>query len=198
MTTPPRVAVADDERDIREYLQEALTRLGWQVEAAATGRELVDLCRRSRPDLIVTDIKMPDMDGIEAAAAANCDAQIPVILVSAHHDADLLGRLEGVPILGYLVKPITEAHLKAAIAVAMTRFRHFIALKQEAADLRQALEDRKVIERAKGVLMRRLGVDEEEAFRRLRKSASSKNLKLVEMSRQVIAAETVFSDLDAT
>lgn len=197
MTVAPFSAVvADDERDIREYLQEVLTRMGWQVATASTGRELAEACRRSPPDLIITDIKMPDMDGLQAAAAVTTAAQVPVILVSAHHDPELLARIADLPVFGYLVKPITEPHLKTAVAVALSRFKHFSALKQEAADLRQALDDRKVIERAKGVLMRRLSVDEDEAFRRLRKSASNKNLKLVEMGRQVIAAESVFSELD--
>jgi AmiR/NasT family two-component response regulator len=197
MNAPLRVVVADDERDVREYLQETMTRLGWQVTAAAaTGRELVEACRTSPPDLIVTDVKLPDLDGIAAAAAANAAGPVPVVLISAHHGDDLLGRLADLPVMGYLIKPISEANLKAAVAVAMTRFRHFVALRQEVTDLRQALEDRKLIERAKGSLMRRLRVDEEEAFRRLRQAASGKNMKLVEMSRQVIAAESVFSDME--
>ena len=197
MTTPLRVAVAEDDRDTREFLQEALPRLGYSVTAAAgNGRELIDACRRVRPDLIVTDIKMPDMDGIEAVSAINREALVPAVLVSAHHDDDLLSRVNEVPVMGYLVKPFSEAQLKTAVTVAMARHRVFAALRQEAADLRQALEDRKVIERAKGALMRRLGVDEEEAFRRLRSGASSQNLKLVEMGRQVIAAESVFAELE--
>ena len=99
-------------------------------------------------------------------------------------------------IMAYLAKPVKPVDLQAAVRLAMLRFGHFQSLAKEAADLRQALEDRKLIERAKGSLMRRLRVDEEEAFRRLRQAASGKNLKLVEMSRQVIAAETVFSDFD--
>jgi response regulator NasT len=197
MNTPLRVVVADDDRDVREYLQESMTRLGWKVTAAAaTGRQLVEACRAQRPDLIVTDVKLPEMDGIAAAAAVNAEGPVPVVLISAHHGDDLLSRIGDLPVLGYLIKPISEANLKAAVAVAMVRFRHFQALRQEAADLRQALEDRKLIERAKGSLMRRLRVDEEEAFRRLRQAASGKNMKLVEMSRQVIAAEAVFAELE--
>jgi two-component system, response regulator PdtaR len=198
MIAPLRVVVADDDRDVREYLQETMSRMGWQVTAAAsTGRELVETCRASLPDLIVTDVKLPDLDGIAAAAAANTAGPVPVVLISAHHGDDLLARLGDLPVMAYLIKPISEANLKAAVAVAMTRFRNFAALRQEVTDLRQALEDRKLIERAKGSLMRRLRVDEEEAFRRLRQAASGKNMKLVEMSRQVIAAEAVFADMDS-
>lgn len=198
MNPSQRVVVADDDRDVREYLQEAMAHLGWRVTAAAaTGREVIAACAASPPDLLVTDVKMPDLDGIAAAAAVNASAAVPVVLISAHHGDDLLNRLVDLPVMGYLIKPITEANLKAAVAVAMTRFRHFQALRQEAQDLRQALEERKLIERAKGALMRRLRVDEEEAFRRLRQAASGKNLKLVEVSRHVIAAEAVFADMES-
>src|SRR5262249_28833716 len=147
-------------------------------------------------DLIITDIKMPDMDGIDLAVEVNRHRRVPVILVSAHHTDELLARVGADFIMGYLVKPVAEADLKAAIAVAMTRFRHFTALMKEAADLRQALEDRKVIERAKGIIMKRLRVDEDEAFRRLRKMASDHNMKLVEVGGRVIASEEVFGQLD--
>jgi response regulator NasT len=194
-----RIVIADDDRDMREYLQEALTRLGHQVAGMAErGRQLAEFCRTIRPDLVITDIRMPDMDGLEAAAAINRDRPVPVILVSAHHDQDILTRLGDAHIMGYLVKPITEANLKTAIVLAMLRYQHFLALSKEAADLRQALEDRKVIERAKGILMRRLGVDEEEAFRRLRTLASSQNLKLVDVGRRVLASEDIFAQLDRT
>src|SRR5262245_35169834 len=159
MTSAPhlRIAIADDERDMRDYLQEALPRLGHTVVAAAeNGRQLVDRIRDTPPDLVITDIKMPDMDGIELSTVINRDRPVPVILVSAHHDAETLTRLGVDHIMGYLIKPVSEPDLKAAIALAMIRFRHFIALVKETADLRQALEDRKVIERAKGVIMRRL------------------------------------------
>jgi response regulator NasT len=192
-----RIAVADDERDIREFLRELLPRLGYEVvAAAATGRELVEQVRTTSPDLVITDIRMPDMDGLEAAAAVNRDKRIPVILLSAHHDAELLARLGEDHIMAYLVKPVKEADLKTAIPVAMLRFQHFLAVAKEASDLRQALEDRKVIERAKGAVMKRVGVDEEEAFRRLRKLASDDNRKLADAAQQVVAAEEVFRRLD--
>jgi response regulator NasT len=197
MNTPLRIVVADDERDVREFFQEALPRLGHEVVAAAeTGRQLVEQCRLLHPNLVLADVKMPDMDGIEAALVVNRDRPTPVLLVSAFHDEAILTRLGAGHIMGFLVKPVSEADLKAAITVAMLRFQHFQALSREAADLRQALEDRKVIERAKGALMRRLRVDEEEAFRRLRKLASGENLKLVDLSHRILAAEEVFARLD--
>jgi two-component system, response regulator PdtaR len=199
MKQPLRVAIADDERDMRDYLEEVLPRLGHQVVAVAkTGRQLADQCRAVDPDLVITDIKMPDMDGIETSIAVNREKQTPVILISAHDDAELLTRAAADHIMGYLVKPIKEADLKVAISMAMTRFEHFMALAREAASLRQALEDRKLIERAKGTVMKRLRVDEKETFRRLQKFASDHNLKLKEVSQTVLQAEQVFDELEKT
>jgi response regulator NasT len=190
MTQPLRIVVADDEPDMRDYFQKALPRLGHQVVGAAgNGRELVELCRALRPDLVVTDIKMPDMDGIDAAVQLYREQPVPVILVSAYHDASLIARAEADHILGYLVKPIKQADLGPVIALAMRRFEQFEALRREAADLRQALEDRKVIERAKGILMKKAGLDEQEAFRRLQKTASEKSRKLVDIAQMILVAE---------
>ena len=112
------------------------------------------------PDLVITDIKMPDMDGIEAAIQIYRDRPVPVILVSAFHDPELIQPCGSGPHPGYLVKPIKQADLEPAIALAMRRFEQFRNAAQEAADLRQALEDRKIIERAKGILMKKAGLDE--------------------------------------
>src|SRR5439155_14495080 len=137
-------------------------------------------CRTAGPDLVITDIKMPDMDGIDAAIQIYLERPVPVILVSAFHDAELIARAEADHILGYLVKPIKQADLEPAIALAMRRFEQFEALRKEAAGMKQALEDRKVIEKAKGLLMKKAGLDEADAFRRLQRLASDKNKKLIE------------------
>src|SRR5207302_1125226 len=136
-------------------LQEFLPRLGHQVVAVAqTGRELVERCRALRPDLVIADIRMPDLDGIDAAEEIYRDRPVPIILISAHHDPELIERASRNHILAYLVKPIRQGDLQPAIGIALRRFEQFQALRQEADDLRQALEDRKVIERAKGLLMK--------------------------------------------
>jgi response regulator NasT len=196
MTRPLRIAVAEDERDTREYLQEILQRLGHQVAAAANGRQLVEQCRALQPDLLITDIKMPDLDGIDAAVQVSADRPVPAILVSGHHDAELLERAGADHIMAYLIKPVSQADVEAAIALAMRRFEQHMAARKEAADLKQALEDRKVIERAKGIIMRRLGVGEDEAYRRLRKLASDRNLKLVVMGQSILRADEVFEALE--
>src|SRR5262249_42024029 len=139
MSRSLRVVVADDERDTREYLQELLTRLGHQVTTAQDGKQLIELCRLGKPDLVVTDIKMPDMDGIDAAIAVNREKETPVVLVSAYHDAELLTRAGVDHIMAYLIKPIKPADVEAAISMALVRFEQYQAVRKEAASLRQAL-----------------------------------------------------------
>jgi AmiR/NasT family two-component response regulator len=190
MSQSLRIAVADDEADMRDFFERMLPRLGHRVVSSAeTGRQLVEHCRALAPDLVITDIKMPDMDGIQAAQAICEERPVPVILVSAYHDAELIERAEGDHILAYLVKPIGQAHLEPSIALAVRRFAQFQALRQEAANLRQALADRRIIEQAKGVLMKAVGIDEENAFRRLQELASETNVKLVEAAKSVLALD---------
>jgi response regulator NasT len=190
MTRALRIAVADDEADMREFYQSMLPLLGHEVVAAvATGTELVDRCLALHPDLVLTDIRMPDMDGIEAAGRICKEEPVPILLVSAYQDSELLERAQADHIMGYLVKPVEKAHLAPAITIAMYRFEHFQTLRKEAADLRQALQDRKVIERAKGIVMKVAGIDEQEAFRRLQRMASDKNRKLVQIAEMLLTAE---------
>ena len=194
-----KIAVADDEPRMREYYREILTRLGHRVTcAAASGRELVRGCRHEPPDLVITDIKMPEMDGIEVAVELSQDALVPIILVSAYHDDDLLERARAGNIFGFLVKPIKQDDLRAAIAIALQRFEQFRALQAETGELRRAIEDRKLIERAKGVLMKKAGLDEEEAFRRLRRLARDNNQKLVEVATMILRAEAAFEPPSAS
>jgi AmiR/NasT family two-component response regulator len=193
MTPALRIAVADDEPRMRDYYRDTLPLLGHRVTCAAqTGQDLVRCCRGDRPDLIITDIRMPDMDGIDAVVELGREEPIPAILVSAYHDPELFERTKGGHILAYLVKPIKQADLEAAITIAMQRFEQFRALRQEAGALRQALEDRKLIERAKGVLMKRGGLGEEEAFLRLQRLARDFSQKMVEVARMILVAEDAF------
>jgi response regulator NasT len=193
MTRTLRIAVADDEPDMQDYFRTILPRLGHAVVTIArTGRELVDHCRETHPDLVITDIKMPDMDGIDAAEEICRVEPIPFILVSAYHHPKLFERAKGDHILAYLVKPTKQADLEAAIAIAVQRFEQFQTLRQEAADHRQALADRKVIERAKGLLMKKVGLDEEQAFLRLQKLARDRNQKLAEVALMIMGADAAF------
>ncbi|MGD0044552.1 MAG: response regulator [Isosphaeraceae bacterium] len=193
MTAALSIAVADDEPRMRDYYCSTLQLMGHRVVVVARdGCEMVEGCRNTRPDLIITDIKMPDMDGIDAAREICGGEPIPIILVSAYHDADLLDRAGREHILAYLVKPIKQADLEAAISIAMQRFEEFRALRKEAGELRGALEDRKVIERAKGILMKKTGLDEPEVFRRLQKLSRDQNRKMVEVARMILRADEAF------
>jgi AmiR/NasT family two-component response regulator len=193
MTAALSIAVADDEARMRDYYRSTLPLLGHRVVVVARdGRGLVEGCKQTRPDLIITDIKMPDIDGLDAVREICRDEPIPIILVSAYHDADLLDRVRREHILAYLVKPIKQADFEPAITVAMQRFEEFRALRKEAGELRGALEDRKVIERAKGILMKQTGLDEPEVFRRLQKLSRDQNQKMVEVARMILRADEAF------
>jgi response regulator NasT len=185
-----RILVADDETRMQAYYRTVLAAAGHEVVGiAGTGRELVEQCGRLAPDLVISDIKMPDMDGIEASTHICRDQPIPVILVSAYHDPELIERAEGDHVLAYLVKPIGKADLAPAIAVAVRRFGELQTLRKEASDLRQALADRKVIEQSKGVLMRVTGISEKDAFRRLQELAADKNQKLIDAANAILSLE---------
>lgn len=190
MSLALRIAVADDEQDMRDFFERMLPRFGHQVVSVAeNGRQLIEHCRELRPDLIITDIKMPDMDGIDASLEIFRECPTPVILVSAYHDAKLIERAEADHVMAYLVKPIGQADLEPAIVVAVRRFSEMQSLRQEATDLRQSLADRKVIEQAKGILMKVAKVTEKDAFRRLQELAADKNQKLVDAAQSVLALE---------
>jgi len=185
-----RIAVADDEVEMRDFFEKVLPRFGHQVVAVAeNGVQLVEHCRLLQPDLVITDIKMPDLDGIEASSKICEERPVPVILVSAYHDPELIARAEADHVQAYLVKPIGIADLQPAIAIATRRFDELRTLRKECGDLRQALADRKVIEQAKGILMKVAGIDEKEAFRRLQELASERNQKLVEAAQNILAME---------
>ena len=185
-----RIVIADDEADLRDYLLETLSVLGHEVVGvAATGRELVEQARATQPDLVITDIKMPEIDGIDAADEICQDGPIPIIIVSAYHDRELVSRAGESHVLAYLVKPIGQQDLETAISIVMRRFEQFQDLRREAADLRQAMADRKIIERAKGILMQRAGLSEEAAYRRLNKTARDGNQKLRDVAQSILTAE---------
>lgn len=190
-----RIAVADDERDTREWYEEVLPLLGHKVIAvAATGAELVQKCAADSPDLIITDVKMPDLDGLDAVGQICETKRLPVIVVSAHHEPELIERATERHVSAYLIKPFKQPDIEAAIAVAVSRFEAFEMLHQERDTLAQALEDRKKIERAKGILMKQTGLDEPDAFRRMQKLARSQNKKLVVIADSIITANDAFSE----
>jgi response regulator NasT len=197
MIPPVRIAIADDEAGIRDYLEKTLLLLGHEVVITArTGRELVEGCRSLHPDLVITDVKMPDMDGIEASAHLARENPVPVIVVSGYHDADLIRRANAEHVMAYLVKPVRAAQLGPAITVAMNLFAQFQELRQEGAGLREALVERKVIVRAKGILMKRWNLSDSAAFHRLQQLANEKNRKMIDVAQMILAAEESFQKAD--
>ena len=172
-----RVLIAEDETIIRLDVRALLERAGHEVVAEAhDGREAVALAAEHAPDLIVMDVRMPHMDGIEAAREISRARPVPIVMLTAYAEADLVARASEAGAFGYLVKPFREVDLLPAIDTARARFDELAALRAEAADLAEALASRKAVERAKGILMERDGIDEAEAFRRVR-AASQKTGK---------------------
>jgi response regulator NasT len=185
-----RILVADDESIRLLSLRKQLAALGHTVVAeASTGDQAVTLAASALPYLAILDIKMPVMDGIEAAEKITQARPIPIILLTAYDEAQLVERAAEANISAYLMKPVAEEDLLPAITLALTRFRQFQALRQEVANLRDALEARKTIERAKGILMRRLNLTEEEAFRRLQKQSQDSNRKLAQVAEAIVVAD---------
>jgi two-component system, response regulator PdtaR len=188
-----RVLIADDESIRLLSLGSQLAALGHRVVAEATrGDEAVRMAAEKKPDLAIMDIKMPVMDGIEAAERITENRPIPIILLTAYSEAQLVERAARANISAYLMKPVAEEDLHPAITLALTRFKEFESLRREVADLREALEARKVVEKAKGILMRRLDLNEEEAFKRLQKQSQDTNRRLSEVAEAIVMADRMF------
>jgi response regulator NasT len=177
-----RVLLAEDETIIRLDLRDLLERSGFEVCAEARdGEEAVELARSERPDVAIMDVKMPKLDGIEAARRILDERPIPIVMLTAYGQQELVTRAVEAGVFGYLVKPFREQDLVPAIATARARHDELVALRREADSLAEALAARKSIERAKGLLMEKEGLTEEEAFARLRKASqvSGRPLKVV-------------------
>ena len=165
-----------------------LERAGFQVVAEARdGREAVELAAERQPDLAVMDVKMPELDGIEAARQMLEQRQIPIVMLTAFSEAALVGRAVDAGVFGYLVKPFRESDLLPAIEAARARHAELQALRDEAGSLRDALEARKLIERAKGLLMEKEGLSEGEAFARLRGASQQTGRPLREVAEAILA-----------
>lgn len=189
-----RILIADDDSLHVMSLRQQLEDLGHQVVAEAyTGREAVMLAAKLQPDLALLDIVMPDMDGIEAARRISAHHPIPILLISAHSEDSLAQRASEAGIFAYLVKPVAAQDLRPALLVACSRFHEFQILRQQVSDLQQAMETRKLVERAKGILMRRMNLTEEEAFRRLQRRSQDENRKMREVAQAIITADEMFS-----
>ena len=187
-----RVIIADDESLIRMDLREMLTNLGYLVVGeVADGRSAVHQARELRPDVVVMDIKMPDMDGIEAAKVLTEERIAPVVLLSAYSQRELVERAREAGVVAYLVKPYREEELTPAIEVALARFAEFKDLQKQVTDLQLALETRKLVDRAKGILMDKQGLSEAEAFRKIQKMSMDNRKAMKDVAEAIILAHQV-------
>lgn len=187
-----RVVIADDESIIRMDLREMLAGLGYLVVGeAGDGQTAINVAREVRPDIVIMDIKMPDVDGIQAARTLTEERIAPVLLLSAFSQQELIHRAKQAGVVGYLVKPFRESELVPAIEVALARFSEFRALEREAADLRDTLETRKLVERAKSVLMQSGELTEPEAFRRIQKLSMNTRKSMREIAEAILLANEV-------
>ncbi len=185
--SPHRIVVAEDEALIRLDLVEMLTEAGYDVVGqAADGEEAVALATTHRPDLVIMDIKMPRLDGLSAAEQIGTERVAPVLMLTAFSQRELVERARDAGVMGYVVKPFSPADLTPAIDIAIGRWEQFTSLEAEILDLGRRLETRKLVDRAKGVLMTKLGVTEPEAFRWLQKTAMDRRLGMNDVAKAVI------------
>lgn len=184
-----RIIIADDESIVRADLKEMLTNLGYLVIGdVGDGQSAVNLARELKPDVVLMDIKMPNMDGIEAAKILTEEQIAPVVLLTAYGQKELVDQAKEAGVVGYLVKPFRETDLLPAIEVALSRFKEFKTVRQEVADLQHALETRKLVERAKGILMDTQGIEENEAFRKIQKMSMNTRKPMKEVAEAIILA----------
>jgi AmiR/NasT family two-component response regulator len=183
-----RVLIAEDETIIRLDLRELLERSGFEVCAEARdGEEAVELARSEQPDVAIMDVKMPKLDGIEAARRILDERPIPIVMLTAYGQQELVSRAVEAGVFGYLVKPFREQDLLPAIETARARHDELAALREEAESLTEALAARKAIERAKGLLMEKEGLSEQDAFARLRKASQVSGRPLRVVAEAVVA-----------
>jgi AmiR/NasT family two-component response regulator len=188
-----RVLVADDNPVIALGLAERLRSLGHEpIGPAADGDEAVELARARRPDLYLFDIEMPNLDGLEAAQRLADDGlRRPVVVITGIDDPSLIERSIASGVSAYLTKPVDARELQAALELAAARHAEFEALEAEVDRAQQALEDRKLVERAKGLLMSALNLSEQDAFRRLQLTARERNLRLVEVAARIVEQQSL-------
>ena len=184
-----RILVVDDESLIRMDITEMLEDAGHEVVAEGeNGQQAIELAREYNPDIIIMDVKMPVMDGISAAKIISEEEIAPVLLLTAFSQEDIVDKASEAGVIGYLVKPIREEQLFPAIKVAVQRFRDYKSLGLELEKLQESLETRKLLDRAKGILMTAHGLTEQEAYRRMQQFSMNKRISLKELAEKIIAA----------
>jgi len=184
---PTRIIIADDEAIQRMDLRDVLTKQGYLVIGeAGDGQSAVNLARELRPDLVIMDIRMPDIDGISAAGTLTQEKIAPVLLLTAFGDMELVERAKDAGVVNYIVKPLRESEVVPAIEVTLARYNDFRAIEEENHTLVEKLETRKIVERAKGLLMEKQGLSEQEAFRKIQKASMNNRKSMREVAEAIL------------
>jgi response regulator NasT len=187
-----RVLIVDDHAASRAAVAEAVTAQGGQVVGnGSRAEDVLRLVDKHRPDVVVLAVGLPDADGVQAAREVMTVAACPVVLVTSHTDAPVVARAVDAGVLGFLAKPVRAEELGPTLDVAIHRFREIETMRQENETLRRKLESRKLVERAKGILMRRLGLSEPEAFRRIQKTAMDTRRPMADVAQALLLTEEV-------
>ncbi len=187
-----RIVIAEDEPLIRMDLRRTLENMGHVVIGeAGDGAKAVELARETRPDICILDIKMPEMDGIDAAKVISTEGIAPVLLLTAYSQKDLIERARDAGVFAYLVKPFKESDLMPAIDIAIARYEEFLELESEVSKLEDKLETRKAVDRAKGILMDQYQLKEQDAFRRIQIQSMNTRKSMREIAEAIIIANSV-------
>ena len=182
-----RIIIADDQSSSREALKDALIEKDFEIVGeAATGKDAIELNKKLKPDLIFMDVKMPELNGIDAAKQINLHNPVPIILLTVKDDSITIERARAAGVMAYLVKPFNEKELAPNIEIVIKRFNEFKKVKNENAYLKAKLNARKIIEKAKGIIMEKHTIREQEAFRKIQKTAMDKQTSMKEVAQSII------------
>ena len=185
-----KVLVVDDEKNVAAGLQSQLEALGYDVIAVVDdGHRAIDVCRRILPDVVLMDIEMPGMDGLSAARQIGHDPGTPVVILTAHGHPNLIDQAVEDGVVHYLLKPATSPSLHAALQMAVARSREVRSLRESENTLELTLRERKLIERAKGILMTRRGLSEPEAFRLLQRQSQDRRMAMAKLAESIVQAD---------
>jgi response regulator NasT len=187
---PTRIIIAEDDSVIRMDLREELQRQGYLVVGdVGDGQSAVNLTRELRPELVLMDIRMPELDGIEAARVLTSERLAPVVLLTGFSDDELIERAREAGVVAYVTKPLKQSDLKPVIEIALARFREFRSMETQAKSLEDQLATRKVVEKAKGVLMTKRGLSEQEAFRSIQKLSMNNRKSMREVAEAILLSD---------
>lgn len=182
-----RVLIVDDESLIRMDLRDIIESCGHEVVAEGTnGVEALALCKKHKPDIILMDVKMPELDGIEAARQIGFHHEAPVVLLTSYSQQDLIDKARDSGVYGYLIKPVREEQLVPTLEMALGRYKSDAQLREKMAEIEQSLEDRKIIQKGTGILMELYSISEVEAYNRIRTLSMNKQISIIETCNLII------------